>query len=216
MPFSENSSRRRTPVRQYGPSPFHIPDAILPPLVPVVPPVQPCPEKEPQKKSMLCCCVFCILFVVFFSSVSLLAVILAVQGDQTFLPPSYPVFPRSPVRLYNNNKMVTFEMHDIPASRPSRLLSGQSTSVEIARLAVLEMMPPFVSDYDVRMTSMEEYDGTYIVSIACRADNSSRIVRSIVRNQTFDAGLKRHTGFAVRTVPPPSAIKRISMLVSSD
>ena len=159
----------------------------------------------------------CVLFVVFFGLVSVIAVTLAIQSDDTFLPPSQPIFPRSPVRLYNNNNdVVTFEMHDIPPSRPSRLLSGHSTSVEIARLAVLEMMPSFVTDYDVRMTSMEGDEGVQLVSIACRGDNSSRIVRSIVRNQSFDASLKLHTGFVVRTVPPPSAIKRISMLVSSD
>ena len=214
MPFAENHSRRRTPVR-HGPAAFHIPEAILP-LAPVSTQTQQCVDPEPPKRSMLCCFMSCVLFVVFFASVSVLAVILAVQSDDTFLPPSQPIFPRSPVRLYNNNDVVTFEMHDIPASRPSRLLSGQSTSVEIARLAVLEMMPSFVTDYDVRMTFMEDDEGVQIVSIACRGDNSSRIVRSIVRNQSFDAGLKVHTGFAVRTVPPPSAIKRLSMLVSSD
>lgn len=213
MPFTENNSRRRTPVRQ-GPAPFYIPDGILAPVAPAVPPLQACVEPEPPKRSVLWCLMSCVLFVVFFSLVSMLAVLLAIQGDYTFLPPSQPILPRSPVRLYNNNEVVAFEMHDIPASRPSRLLSGQSTSVEIARLAVLEMMPSFVTDYDVRMASMED-EGIYMVSIACRYANYSRIVRSIVRNQSFDAGLKVHTGFAVRTVPPPSAIKRLSMLVST-
>ena len=214
MSFSENSSRRRTPVRQAGPSHFHI-QSILP-HPPVAPPVQVYAETEPPKRSMLFSCVFCVVFVVFFGSVSLLAIILAAQSDDTVIPLSHSMAPRSPVRLYNSKEMVTFELHDIPDSAPSRLLSGQSTTVEIARLAVLEMMPSFVTDYDVRMKSMEEYKGAYAVSITCRRANSSRIVRAIVRNQSFDAGLKARTGFYVHVVQLPSSIKRISMLMARD